>query len=71
MLETGSSLLFDGEYSGGYPSAQPAYGQYYPQQGPANPYAGAVAPYASHVYMPQATGAGKGYDGAGGGGGYY
>ena len=76
MLETGSSLLFDGEYSSGYPSAAPGYAPaYYPQAGqPSNPYAGAVAPYASHVYMPQQTGASKpggyGYDAAGGSG-YY
>jgi hypothetical protein len=86
MLETGSSLLFDGEYGvgpGGYPSAQPAYGAPYGQQqgGGANPYSGAVAPYAQHVYMPAAPGSagkgggydGGGYAGAGGnyGGGYY
>jgi hypothetical protein len=63
MLETGTTLLFDGEYgaSGGVP--------YYPtaQSGPpgfANP-----APYSSHVYFPQpqqgqGRGGGGGYDGS-------
>ena len=61
MLETGTTLLFDGEYgASGVP--------YYPtaQAGPpgfANP-----APYSSHVYFPQpqqqGRGAGGGYDGS-------
>jgi hypothetical protein len=55
MVETGSSLLFDGEYGapvggqGFYPTGAGGGGYGQPQQA----FAGAVAPYAQHVYYPQ------------------
>jgi len=55
MVETGSSLLFDGEYGGGghsaYDDGQQQYG---------------VAPYATQNFHPQTNGYGGGYNNGGG-----
>jgi hypothetical protein len=58
MVETGSSLLFDGEYGGGGHSAYDDGQQY------------GVAPYATQQYHPQTSGYGGGGGYSGGGGNY-
>jgi hypothetical protein len=62
MLETGSSLLFDGEYG--------AQGSGY-MGGDSGAFSGAVAPYAQHVYYPQTNGYAQQRGGGGQNYGYY
>jgi hypothetical protein len=72
MVETGSSLLYDGEYGQGGGGGGGA--AYYPTPGYApqgGAFAGAVAPYSQHVYYPQGGGGGGGGRGGGGYEAYY
>jgi hypothetical protein len=67
MVETGSTLLYDGEYGQAGGGGGGGGGGFYPTPGyaPQGAFAGAVAPYSQHVYYPQGGGGmarGGGYE---------